>query len=347
MVYGNLYTKYKGTNIFNEYKENDISDSLLEEDVIFESEDNVSLFVETLDFIVNENVKYSIFLYESFGDRLREQIKRISPNGILSTIIDKFIDILKAIWNRFESLCMSILSKAGAIKRYSSSIMKLSDPIMYRAPHYNYTNIREDKSRTNFDIEVNTTYNEFLNQLDCIKSMGSYGDIQSKIQEYNEKFNYGLSYLDSLRGKILGKEICSQDEFAKELYKYFRAGQSTPIEEESISADRIKTMLSSLESKKNTKAISKTKSEIEKQAGKMKVKYKTTKLEEYIGNNDNSTDIVSVYKKCIENNITKTQSICNIYLQYYAAKLDAAKEEYSNDLHILYAAAQEAVRRGL
>lgn len=348
MVYGNLYNKCKGTDIYSQFKsEVDISDSLVEEDVIFESDNDTSLYVEALSLILSENNNFNFIIEESFGDRLVNQLKRLDPTSILSTIVEKFISILKALWNQFEALCIGILSKAGAIKRYKNSILKLSEAITYNAPHYNYTNIREDKSRTDFDTEINARYDLFLSNLNSIKSLSSFGDIQSKIEDINTTFDDGVFYYDSLRGKIIGKETCVKDNYAKELYKYFRDGQSEPIEEDIISVDTIKTKLNNLETTKNTKAISKTRADVEKQANKMKAKYRSTKLTDYIGNNEKSTEIESLYKKCIQLHITNTQEICNTYLQYYAAKLDAAKEEYSNDIKILYRAAQEAVRKGL
>ena len=143
MVYGNLYNKYKGTDIYSQFKsEVDISDSLVEEDVIFESDNDTSLYVESLTLILSENNNFNIIFKESFGDRLVNQLKRLDPTSILSTIVEKFISILKALWNQFEALCIGILSKAGAIKRYKNSILKLSEAITYNAPHYNYTNIK-------------------------------------------------------------------------------------------------------------------------------------------------------------------------------------------------------------
>ena len=182
MVYGNWI---KDSYLFlNE--NSDISDSL-EEDIVYMSNDDISLFTETLDFILNENMACST-IFESFGSRLTDQIKRFNPNKLLSTIIDKFIEILKTIWHHFEALCIGILSKAGAVKRFRGSIMKLSEPVLYSAPHYTYTNIREDSSRTNFDLEVNDIYKNFLDTMVCIKSTASYGYVQNLLEEIESKF---------------------------------------------------------------------------------------------------------------------------------------------------------------
>ena len=347
-IYGSLYEKYKNTDIYSNFKNDEnISDSLIEEDIVYSSEDDKSLYEEALELLIQENTNYNILLEKSFGQRLVDQLKKLSPSAIVATIVEKFIDLLRAIWNQFEALCIGILGKSGAIKRYKSSIMKLSKPLYYAAPHYDYTNIREDRSRTDFNTEMNSTYEDFIDALDCLRSLNTYGEMQSKIEEFNSRFDDGISYFDSLRGKILGRETCRQEDFAKELYKYFRDGQSSPMEEEYISADRIKVMLTNIETIKNTKAIAKDKADIEKQANKFKAKFKATKIEDYVSNTDKPSEVVELYKTCINNNINRVKEVCNTYLQYFAAKLDAAKEEYSNDLRILYAAAQEAVRKGL
>ena len=311
--------------------------------------ENRSLFIESLYYLADENrsFEYNILsegIITTFaGKVLKDQLNKIDPIKIVCNILKGFLNILLKIWHEFEALCMNLISKADNIKKYKSSIEKYNKPVYFYEGRYIYTNIREDTSYTNFKMEMTADFSTLLHELELFKSLNSYSTID-KLNNIKNASYIDESFYNELRGKTIGSQFCTKDDYGKELYKYFRDGQSSPLEEGDIQPNEIKKRLYIWEDYKSTiKVIKKYKDDIESCAKNTQNKLFKLDLKTYI--KDNLTDdAISVFSDIINNYIYKVKNSCDIFIHFYSAKLDAAKEEYSTNTKILFAAVQNIVK---
>lgn len=318
---------------------------------------NISFFIESLEYILREDNNFHISLIKEnyineglignyISRSIKTQLSKLNPKNIITKLIEGFISILEKIWNRFEALCMNLVSKHTNIKKYVSKLESLNIPIYYNEPRYIYSNIRDDNSYTSFKSELLTDYKVFIDNLIDLKQL-NYDQISNKLNKIQNTIIDKDNFYDSLRAKTLGKQSpCCSDNYATELFNYYRSS-GVLIDEGNIMPSEIKSRLLAWNNFSSTiKMIKKYKSDIKTTCNELKSNLYKLDLNSYINNNINEEG-VNFLQQIINEYIDKIKNTCNIYLYYFTARLDAAKEEYASNTKILFVAAQTIVREGL
>lgn len=195
-----------------------------------------------------------------------------------------------------------------------------------------------------------------------------------------DALNNGLEdFYDAFRGEVIGKsEKFDSSEFAEELFKVFRNDETSPsmitidatfVSEAYRRFEKNKDVIKSIE--KTQKEIIKDYEALERYLDKMikinkegdinKIGFSSYDANSYIGKNvdiltGGSADSISgreIYNTSTSdkmNNYIKIQSakvnqMCAIHTQAFSAKLEAAKNCFSQDKKILYKALSKIVKR--
>lgn len=195
-----------------------------------------------------------------------------------------------------------------------------------------------------------------------------------------DALNNGLEdFYDAFRGEVIGKsEKFDSTEFAEELFKLFRSDETSPsmitidatfVSEAYRRFEKNKDVVKSIE--KTQKDIIKDYEALERYLDKMikinkegdinKIGFSSYDANSYIGKNvdiltGGSADSISgseIYNTSTSdkmNNYIKIQSakvnqMCAIHTQAFSAKLEAAKNCFSQDKKILYKALSQIVKR--
>ena len=286
-------------------------------------------------------------LYDIASNKVKKKIKALDPVDIISKIIDAFIKILLRIWREFEAICMNLISKATNINKYKEKLLNINIPIYYSEMHYNYSNTGRDTSATSFRNEMDSIFNDLTRVLDEFSKLKPNYNIGNEINKLKLESDIDDVFFDNMRGKILGSEnLISAEDYGKALNNYFRSG-GILIDDPEITSEEIRKRAQSWVDFKSTyRSIKKDKIDMENCAKNIQKKINNMSSEDYIDNNIPQKDI-STFTYITFNYSRKIKEICNIFVMYFTAKMDAAKEEYSSNNKILFKAAQEIVRKGM
>lgn len=370
----------------NLYRQENIIDNTPIDKNIIKVSENTSLFIDTLHYILEENIllenelaKYNSITYTNKKmlslneDNILQQALRgkvdvnininknnsnvsnffqkvktnLTIENIIHFIINAFLTIIKKIWGEFEAICMNLVTKGSQIKRVSSRIMNIDRSLPYNQPVFIYTHTTDDTSRTDLQIQLNKIYDDLIRLLEKFKSIKNPRDVEMEINEFKRNQSYDEEYFSDIRGKMMNSSsLISRESYAEALFKYFRNGRTEPEIIGELSPDMIRSRLDKWE--KEPKLIrlyrrDKLKLEI---AGKwIESSVKRTKLDKYV--EEVSTSLLQVYSDLVTNTARKVKETCNIFVLFYAQKLDAARAEFADNTKILFEAAKFVVREGI
>ena len=363
-------------------KQENIDNTPIGKNVITVSE-NTSLFLDTLQYMLEEDKliaeelsKYTVDTYNSRRKLMLNEINiniNINPfsgimNGIKSAgngiynfmktnftiekivkfIIHSFLKIISRLWREFEAICMNIVGKNSQIRRLEKKIYSMPVPFQYKAPLYTYTHIRDDKSEIELEEQLDSIYNEITNFLATFAQIkNSSRDIEAAINNFNRNTTEDEYKIDEARGKLLGMNSpVYKDQYAEILFKYFRNGTTLASMDNTLNPDDLRRRLENWKLMPRViKGYEKDKAKLEKAGNKLVDNLERNHLDKYLDNIPAST--LDLYTKLITRYSMKIKDTCEIYLVYYANRLDAAKEELKTNTNILFEVAKYIVREGL
>ena len=264
-------------------------------------------------------------------------------------IIDKFIKFIKNLFDKFMSYLMELIRSDKYIIKNKDKFTNFDSDCEFDMDIFEYM---FDK---NIPLAVATvSYKEdFYDLYKPNMAQSVYGNLRDKLQN---------NFYDEFRATVIGKHgsMITSIEFAEELYKVYRSGDR---ETSKVTIDRMHVM-KALDSftnyKQATKDVTSTKSDIEKDYNSIKdfinsavkVKYGKVPYPIEITNpegelkttNLTATDLnyMNLFLKAKTNQV---EEMSKIHALAFSAKLDALKEQFSQDKKMLYTAIHKVLKK--
>ena len=365
----------------NLYRRENINNNAPINNVVIKVSENTSLFIDSLHYIIEENIlienelsKYNMSTYkekklnhinedsnininfhgpfERLGNGISNLFEKIKTNftieNIVRFIITNFIKLIKRIWREFEVLCMNIVSKNSQIRRLGKKIQDIGVDIEYNHPMFIYTHTRDDSSRTDLEDQLNKIYDEIISFIHSFKSLKNNArEIELAIEEFNNSKSYDEDHYSEIRGQLLGSNnFIDEEDYNELLFKYFRNGSSNTSNENIITPASIRQRYIDWDNgPKRIRGYQRDRDKLEKAGNNLVSKLNKQKIDSYIKEVPNNT--LNLYSDLINRYSHKIKNTCNIFLLFYSAKLDAAKDELVLNKNILFKACQYIVKEGL
>ena len=320
-------------------------------------DDNFSFFESSLTLLITEQrefeynmIQLSEGIMSNIVSNKIEKIKSIDIQELLLKIFDWFIDAINKSQETFLIFLAKFINRDKRIKLFKRKLESFEGTIVYNSKYYDYTNILSDSSYTDYKDEISKVYDEFVDSLSKLSKHNTPVELASILSDIKTSSEYNSEDLDNIRGKIVGKNILvSKEDFATELFKYFRNGRETPqlsfgkhIFDNSIIKDAYNSFFNY---SKQRSIIQRESNKLTSQAKLQKAKIKTTNIFKYMDISNLSSDIINQYSNIVSIKCRKIKDICDIYRLYYSAKLDALKEYNYQSSKILSIAISEIIRQ--
>ena len=365
----------------NLYRRENIDNNAPINNVVIKVSENTSLFIDSLHYIIEENIlienelsKYNLSTYrekkinqinedknininfhgpfERLGNGIGNLFEKIKTNftieNIVRFIVTNFIKLIKRIWREFEVLCMNLVSKNSQIRRLDKKIKDIGVDIEYNHPMFIYTHTRDDSSRTDLEDQLNNIYNEIVSFIHTFKSIKNNArEIELAIEEFNNSKAYDEDNYSEIRGQLLGSNsLIDEVDYNEELFRYFRNNSSSASVVNIITPASIRQRYLDWENEpKRIRAYQRDRDKLEKAGNSLVSKLNKEKIDSYI--KEVPANTLNLYSDLVNRYTHKIKNTCNIFLLFYAAKLDAAKDELALNKNILFKACQYIVKEGL
>lgn len=314
--------------------------------------ENSSIFFEMLDMISQENKQfYSSFnnifsVKEGYGTEfLKNTISKIDFKKILNKLLTSFVDLLNKAWDNIHAFLLNLFGNKQVIAMYKDKLKNVNIGIDFEETRYIYTNLGMNTSYTSFRNELEKEFSNLILDLSKFRSFSTREEVILNIQKIKDDISSQTDYYDILRGRILGKrDVIQKEQFTTELFKYFR---NDSVEYKNRIEPKEINMISEryFNYQKTIKEIERDKSDMIKASKKLQRDINSISLESY-------TDVVypdlvnNIFVDILSDKSKRINETCNLYLQLFAAKLDAVKERYIQDQKILVKVIKETIREG-
>ena len=306
-------------------------------------------FVESLNLILQESRDYSVMIENTFHIHevsLSDYIRKIDFKKIFKFILEKFIEIIKAIWDRFRAAYHSFTSKAVLLKRYKKKLENISWEVKIDEYPSIYSNLDSSTNISMYKMSLNEEYSILTGELERISGCRDLDDIHNTILSIKNSMDNINDFLDQERGIALGSRSgISKEDFPKEVINYFKS------EKQSLSnilqPDEIKRYTKEyFESKSLEKSITKDQSLLESSAKNMINKINSLNIFNYIPNKEINVEIGSMFGDIIKESCNRVQGLCNIYIELFSIKLDVFKIYKEEQVRILSKVILKSIKEG-
>lgn len=301
----------------------------------------------------------NLAVYESTGEY---EIVTESFSDFVSTvkkIIDKFLEFIKSIFKRFVAQLNKIVGSEKYIIKHQDEFKKFGINHQFDMSIFTYT-IEDDKpslkAYDDYKTDIDSLYTDYNRNMEELKqgtvdNTKDYTNLALKKIYQNTIDMHNEDWYDSFRGKVIGKGYgVSKSEYANELFELFRNGESS---KENHKIDRTIVDNSLREFKDYTKTVNrieKNRKTLEREYNNIKKNISDIK-DNKIVSADNSIELktsdarttAEMFYKAKANQI---ESMCNIHVLAFTAKLDAVKEQYKQNKDILYRALKKVYKGG-
>jgi hypothetical protein len=315
-----------------------------------------SFFIETLNYILQEDIELNQVILQSntiitedgfIKNMVGNFIKRIDPKAILIKLLNSFMNLLDKLWRELKAFIMQFDNSNHVIKKYSKQINNLSESIYYPEDRYIYTNLGINTSYTSYKNEIEKEFSNLVLNLSTFNEFKKNSEIISKLEEIKNNLDLSESYFDEIRGYSIGSSSkISKENFAQELFKYFR-NDGNKVSKSNISPNEIKKILDNYQDyKTNLKMIEKDKNDMRAISEKIKKDIKNINFDNYV-NMDLPEEAGKIFISIIQDKVVRINNLCSMYLQIFSAKSDAIKESHVQNSNILIHVCRYIVKEGL
>ena len=323
----------------------------IKERKVEESIENTCFFIQSLDIIREDNINFykciSSYISEGFvKDTIKFTINKIDPKKILHTILEKFMEALNNLWNKFYSLLMNFLGKDNMIKKYRKQLENMEYSVDYSEPRFIYTNLGQSTSYTSYKNEIEKEFSSLIRELSNFNDYSSIQQIYSSIENMKNDIDMTTSYYDGIRRDIVGNcNVVSKEQFVAELFNFFRNG-GQKIDSSKLTPNEIRTAcVRYFNYKIDLSLVKRDKESMIKTSKSVQKDIMDINIEKYV-NIELPEEAIKMFYSVIENKASRVNALCNIYLQVFGAKLDAVKESYIQYRNILFAAVKQLAKEG-
>lgn len=288
----------------------------------------------------------------------------------IKEIINKFLNFLKSIWNKFIINMNKLVKSDKYIKNHKKDFIDFAANHEFSARVYKYTLLDDDTfpQVTAYSSYANT-YKNYTITPDTGVTMNAEVLLGKLSTAYSSLIEDNADWYEAFRGEVLGdNKSYTAKEYEQELFEKFRDGSSSPSKEIIDSGWVQEALDRFLGYDKRLKAVEDLKKKLEKEYKQIKDSIKELDIYEFEDTNSlfknifkdfdaNSSAISSLnlskdaetkdkLNKDIRlkmDNINKVrmnriEGMCNIHALAFTKKLDAMKEAYKQDKKILYTA---------
>lgn len=309
-----------------------------------------SFFIESLNMILEENKNFAI-------QRILEaknSTKTLFINNpdeslkVIDTRLENFIFNLNKLLNKFTKVMNRIGARTSLVKDHTvKDFSSIKNRIEYKNTLYNYTNIGFYNTHGSYETSINDIFSILIQRLEKFSKIKSSNDFEKLYNTISKDKDLDIG--DEYRATILGKRTNSNEDkekdsnevFYSELRKFFCGdGDDSELESYSYDPKHIQMLAKSFYTNYNLKSITKEVNEMIKAAKNVQGQIKKLNLDDYISIASNKQDWYSHSAKCAFDSIVndalyRTQILCNIYLRYIAAKMEAATKSREQDVKVL------------
>ena len=315
------------------------------------NDEDSSSFNESLFFIEASNMileETKSFIVDAILER--KSINVENPSEVLSVIdmkLEKFIIDMNKLSSKFEATMNRLGSRTILMKSYTAKdFSTLKRSIRYNGTICNYTNIGVYNAYTSYQTEIQDIYCMFIRNLQKFAKIKNSSDFDKLYDSISKQKNINIG--DYYRSRILGKKYDINDSntedehnFYDELKKYYTGDGDDPIVKNfDFTPKAIYNTAKAFYSNLYLLCIKKECREITTAAKEMQEKLKKVKLDDYITLASNKQDwynhsAKSAFDSIINDTLFRTQILCQVYLKYIAAKMEAAVNERQQSIKIL------------
>lgn len=327
-----------------------------------------SFFIESLNFLVEMKEEYNTHNKKFYKTILESQGEFSIINegfneffNMIKSIIEKIINFVKKLFNRFITLIMGMVSSEKYIRRNKDYLSKFDSKYNFNYDGFKFTfsgNVPSLSALTTFNKSFDELKLEEKNDNDNLSSlMGSAkeADTSKAANALRQKYDELLDNLqdniyDVYRGQTIGtSESISQSEYAEELFKIFRDGETRKSKIE-INSSKVMECYDRFDKyEKTTDKVKKDKNQIEKDYTNLKKKIESSLKREANGVhvfthkdsdklNIADKDVINTLDLFVKAKANEIQELSNIHIMAFSAKLDAMRDCFKQDKNILYKA---------
>ena len=321
--------------------------------------ENTSFFLEVLDELVKENFSFNKMMYENNDEVIEEgigsaiakaiwnKLKSVDIKKLLFKVFEMFGQLLQKIWNHFKAFMVQFNSKSYNFKKYDKQLKNFDKDLIYADTIHTYTDLGAYRGYISFKSAVEEAYNSLLRDTEQILTTKDISKLAQILNNIKQENNNLVVDVDTIRGRALmvGDPI-PQEQFANYLYNKFRGFNPQGYEPGTIPADQVRSRYEFINSSsKLEQEVSNDKDTLLRESKSIGNKIKSWRLEDHFkGEIDEQT--ASEFMRVASYYIQYNKSICEIFVQILAAKMDAIKEAKIEAVNICTAAVREIVRSG-
>lgn len=301
-------------------------------------------FRTTLDMILDESKQYYSMISETYYINevsLADKIRKFDLKKILSFILKKFIDVIKAIWDQFKAAYHALMFKSSLLKKYRKQLENISWDVKIDEERSIFTNLDSSSNISMYKMALNDEYSTLIHNIEKMINPDMIINIKDNLEPLE-------SYLDQQRGvSISSSSSISKDAYAKAVFEYF-----CPAKEinDILTASEIREMTKEyFESKTLEKSITKDESILRSSAQSIILRineaeklFRNELSKAALDNNELGFAVIDIIRLSCD----KVQGLCNIYLQLFSIKLDVFKMYKHQQIKVLSKVIIQSMREG-
>lgn len=306
-------------------------------------------FIESLSMILDESKQYSMIMEDTYYIHeisLSDKIRKIDFKKIFKFIFDKFIEILKAIWDRFRAAYHEFTSKSTLLKKYRKQLENIDWDVNIDTERSIFTNLDSSTHIGMYKMTLDAQYSALVGALQNISNTNGIGNIHTIILDIKNNLEPLDSFLDQQRGDSIGsRSSISKEDYAKAVVDYFKPEKKIvsttihPSETKQYTKDYF-------ESKTIEKAITKDESILRSTAKSMTTKMEGLNISNYVPEKEINTEIGNGFLEIIKEYCNRVRGICDIYIQLFSIKLDMFKMYKEQQVKILSKIILKSMKEG-
>ena len=307
-----------------------------------------SSFTRTLDMILDESKQYYGLIAETYYINevsLIEKIRKINFKKILSFIFDRFIGIIKAIWDQFRAMYHEFMQKSALIKKYRKKLETIDWDVEIETERSMYTNLGDSRDASMYKMTINNQYSILTQSLEEIAQCKNIGSIHTIILNMKNDMGELESYLNQERGISIGsRSDITKEEYAQAVSIHFCPNK---ISNGVLHPSEVQNMVKEyFDFKTVEKAITKDKDSLDSAAKDLKNKISRINLEKYCPEQNINPEISELFLEMIREYCNRIQGVCNIYTQLFSIKLDMFKQYKVQQTKVLTEVIIKSIREG-
>lgn len=325
-------TKLSNPLILDE-SEFDFDKSLFAEALEIISDGQNDFFTEMNELLTNEGIA---------SNMVNNSLKEFDFRTILEKIFDLFVAAIERLGASFCSFLLNFVNDDAELKMYKNKLSMFRGSVHYNKPYYEYKNLGIDTSvALDYKRDIDDVYNEVESSLKSFSNISNKEDLNSAFTNLLSSYNES-DKLSKIRGRLCNQQSVSADDYADSLFSNFRTTDE-PIDprakfyQKNIKGDRVHLAYKDFfDSSKQISIIKRDQWKFKAQATAEKMRLRTIKASSYFDNDllYNASNLVA-YNRIISYKCKEIKEICNIYVLYYSAKLDAIKQYNRTNKEIL------------